>query len=81
MLRRPIRRASGVKRVGHAGTLDPLASGLLLVGLGRATRLLEYLGAHAKTYRARLRLGEVRDTLLPKLLSGELATGVLNGTL
>ncbi|MBI5440141.1 MAG: tRNA pseudouridine(55) synthase TruB [Deltaproteobacteria bacterium] len=55
-------RALGADRFGHAGTLDPLASGVLLVGLGRATRLLEYLVCHEKGYRARLRLGQVRDT-------------------
>jgi tRNA pseudouridine55 synthase len=56
-------RALEAKKGGHAGTLDPLASGVLLVALGRATRLLEYLVGHDKTYRARLRLGECRDTL------------------
>lgn len=55
-------RALGAERFGHAGTLDPLASGVLLVGLGRATRLLEYLVGHDKGYRARIRLGELRDT-------------------
>ena len=58
-----VRRLLGASRAGHAGTLDPLASGVLLVGLGRATRLLEYLVGHDKEYRARIRLGEVRDTL------------------
>lgn len=58
-----IRRALGADKAGHAGTLDPFASGVLLVGLGRATRLLEYLVGHPKTYRARVRLGEERDTL------------------
>lgn len=58
-----VRRALGVSRAGHAGTLDPLATGVLLVGLGRATRLLEYLVGHDKEYRARVRLGERRDTL------------------
>ncbi|MBE0618835.1 MAG: tRNA pseudouridine(55) synthase TruB, partial [Proteobacteria bacterium] len=43
--------------------LDPLATGVLLVGLGRATRLLEYLAGHGKEYKARVRLGESRDTL------------------
>lgn len=57
------RRALGARRAGHAGTLDPLATGVLLVGLGRATRLLEYLAGHGKEYRARVRLGEIRDTL------------------
>lgn len=58
-----VRRALGIGRAGHAGTLDPLATGVLLVGLGRATRLLEYLTGHEKEYRARVRLGERRDTL------------------
>jgi tRNA pseudouridine55 synthase len=56
-------RALGADRAGHAGTLDPLATGVLLVGLGRATRLLEYLVGHEKAYRAHVRLGERRDTL------------------
>ncbi|MBI5014588.1 MAG: tRNA pseudouridine(55) synthase TruB [Deltaproteobacteria bacterium] len=60
---RRAQRALGASRVGHAGTLDPLASGVLLVGIGRATRLLEYLVGHDKVYRAVIRLGEVRDTL------------------
>ncbi len=60
---RVAQRALGADRAGHAGTLDPLASGVLLVGLGRATRLLEYLVGHDKAYRARIRLGELRDTL------------------
>jgi tRNA pseudouridine55 synthase len=61
-----VRRAArllGGARTGHAGTLDPLASGLLLVGLGNATRLLEFLVGLDKTYRAVIRLGEMRDTL------------------
>ncbi|GAB4260695.1 MAG: tRNA pseudouridine(55) synthase TruB [Deferrisomatales bacterium] len=58
-----VRRALGVRKAGHAGTLDPLASGVLLVALGPATRLLEYLAAQDKAYRARIRLGERRDTL------------------
>ncbi|NTU59714.1 MAG: tRNA pseudouridine(55) synthase TruB, partial [Deltaproteobacteria bacterium] len=61
-VRRAARRL-GVPKAGHAGTLDPLASGVLLVGLGKGTRLLEYLVGHDKAYRARIRLGEVRDTL------------------
>jgi tRNA pseudouridine55 synthase len=56
-------RALGIKKAGHAGTLDPLATGLMLVGLGRATRLLEYLVGCDKTYIATIRLGESRDTL------------------
>lgn len=49
-------------RVGHAGTLDPLATGVLLVCVGQATRLVEYLMDTVKVYRARLRLGITTDT-------------------
>lgn len=56
------RRELGIRRVGHTGTLDPLASGLLLVCLGRATRLAEYLGGFPKEYLARVRLGVVTTT-------------------
>jgi len=57
-----VRRACKIKRVGHAGTLDPLATGLLLVGVGSCTRLIEYLVATDKGYRATLRLGLVTDS-------------------
>ena len=49
-------------KVGHAGTLDPLATGVLLVGVGRATRLLTHLVGADKTYRATVRLGEGTTT-------------------
>ncbi len=52
-----VRRRSGVGRVGHAGTLDPAATGVLLVCLGQATRVSEYLMDLRKTYRATVRLG------------------------
>lgn len=51
------RRALGVRRIGHFGTLDPFASGLLVLGVGAATRLAPFAGAHGKTYRAVVRLG------------------------
>jgi tRNA pseudouridine55 synthase len=51
------RRALGVRRIGHFGTLDPFASGLLVLGVGAATRLAPFAAAHAKTYRAVVRLG------------------------
>ncbi len=51
------RRALSVRKVGHAGTLDPMATGLLLLGVGAATRLLGYLGGSDKTYEATIRLG------------------------
>lgn len=50
------------KRVGHAGTLDPMATGILPVFLGRATRGVEFAAEGAKEYRAILRLGQVTDT-------------------
>jgi tRNA pseudouridine55 synthase len=56
------RRALGMKRVGHAGTLDPFASGLLLVCVGQATRLVEYLHFLDKSYEAEAVLGEVTTT-------------------
>jgi len=57
-----IRRLTRQKRVGHAGTLDPMATGVLLVCLGRATRVAEYLMDSDKTYRAVVRLGVETDT-------------------
>lgn len=50
-------------KVGHAGTLDPLASGVLVVAVGSATRLIERVQAQAKAYRATIRLGARSDTL------------------
>lgn len=57
------RRTFGQKRVGHAGTLDPDATGVLLVGLGRATRLMRFLTALPKTYEAEVVLGTATTTL------------------
>lgn len=57
-----IRRAAGTRRVGHAGTLDPLATGVLLVCVGRATRLVEYLVGQPKTYVTTVRLGQTTNT-------------------
>ena len=57
-----VRRISGQKKAGHAGTLDPLASGVLLVCLGEATRVAEYLMSSDKVYLARIRLGITTDT-------------------
>ncbi len=59
---RSVRRTLAERRVGHFGTLDPLASGLLLVAVGRATRLFPYFSAYEKTYRALIRLGIATDT-------------------
>lgn len=57
-----VRRLSGVRKVGHAGTLDPLATGVLLVCLGQAARVSEYLMELPKTYRGTVRLGVATDT-------------------
>lgn len=60
------RRALGERRVGHTGTLDPFASGLLLLCVGRATRLAEFVTGMEKRYEAVARLGVATDTLDPE---------------
>lgn len=57
-----VRRGTGVKKVGHAGTLDPAAAGVLVLCLGPATRLSEYLMGSPKTYAARVHFGVETDT-------------------
>jgi tRNA pseudouridine55 synthase len=57
-----IRRLAGTRRVGHAGTLDPMATGVLVIGLGKATRLLGYLTLTDKEYLATIRLGADTST-------------------
>lgn len=57
-----LRRLYGIKKIGHAGTLDPAAAGVLPVAIGQATRLLEYLVGQDKTYRVELTLGYETDT-------------------
>jgi tRNA pseudouridine55 synthase len=57
-----VRKLSGVKKVGHGGTLDPDATGVLLICLGQATRLVEYLIDTKKSYRAEIELGIATDT-------------------
>jgi tRNA pseudouridine55 synthase len=52
-----IRRLAGTRKVGHAGTLDPMATGVLIVGIEKATRLLGYLALSEKAYEATIRLG------------------------
>src|SRR5690606_27262107 len=74
-----VRRAAGTRKVGHAGTLDPMATGLLLIGVGGATRLLTYLVGLDKVYEATIRLGastttddregEVTDTAAPAVVA------------
>jgi tRNA pseudouridine55 synthase len=57
-----IRKLAGTKRVGHAGTLDPMATGVLVVGVEKATRLLGYLALTQKEYSGTIRLGQSTDT-------------------
>jgi tRNA pseudouridine55 synthase len=73
-----IRRLAGTRRVGHAGTLDPMATGVLVVGVEKATRLLGYLSLTEKEYVATIRLGQstTTDDAEGELSGGAPATGV-----
>jgi len=57
-----LRRLAGTRRVGHGGTLDPMATGVLVAGVGKATRLLGHLALSEKEYQATIRLGQATDT-------------------
>ena len=57
-----VRRIIGIRAIGHAGTLDPFATGLLILCIGHATRLSEYLIGEVKTYTGRMKLGERTNT-------------------
>ena len=57
-----VKRILGVRKAGHAGTLDPMATGVLIVGLGHATRLLGYIAGKEKQYEATIRLGQATTT-------------------
>jgi tRNA pseudouridine55 synthase len=57
-----VRRIAGTRKVGHAGTLDPMATGVLVLGIGKATRLLGHLTLTAKAYDATIRLGAATTT-------------------
>lgn len=57
-----LRRLLGTRKIGHAGTLDPMATGVLICGVNRATRLLGHLALHDKRYLATIRLGERSST-------------------
>jgi tRNA pseudouridine55 synthase len=57
-----IRRLAGTRRVGHAGTLDPMATGVLVIGVEKATRLLGHLALTEKEYSGTIRLGQATDT-------------------
>lgn len=87
-----IRRAARTKRVGHAGTLDPFATGLLVVAIGACTRLLPYLNSEPKVYDATIQFGvetntddstgiEVRAAPLPDMHALPLAVQSLTGNL
>lgn len=58
-----LRKIFGMKKIGHTGTLDPMATGVLPVALGGATRFIELIPSHDKAYRASFRLGTTTDTL------------------
>lgn len=75
-----LRRAFGTRRVGHAGTLDPMATGLLLIGVESATKLLTYLVGLDKEYLATIRLGHATttDDAEGEALPGADASGVSN---
>lgn len=57
-----LRRALGTRKVGHAGTLDPMATGVLVAGIERGTKFLAHMTAATKAYRATIRLGQSTDT-------------------
>lgn len=57
-----LRRLSGIRKIGHLGTLDPMATGVLPLLIGRATRLAQFFGPAEKTYDARIRFGFATDT-------------------
>jgi tRNA pseudouridine55 synthase len=73
-----VRRLARTRRVGHGGTLDPMATGVLVIGVGRATRLLTYVIGADKRYRATIRLGEstITDDAEGELLARVSAAGV-----
>ncbi|HET6384986.1 MAG TPA: tRNA pseudouridine(55) synthase TruB [Armatimonadota bacterium] len=78
-----VRRCLGVRQVGHAGTLDPMATGVLVIGVGPATRLMTFLGDQPKEYAARIRLGLTTDTedITGNILAEASAAGVTQADL
>lgn len=78
-----VRRMLGEKRVGHTGTLDPMASGVLPLCVGKATRLAEYSDHHQKSYRAEMILGMTSDTqdVTGEILSKQKVSGITEETL
>jgi tRNA pseudouridine55 synthase len=73
-----VRRLAHTRRVGHAGTLDPMATGVLVLGVERATKLLGHLALHDKSYEATIRLGQatVTDDAEGEVLSAASAAGI-----
>ncbi|WP_246020906.1 tRNA pseudouridine(55) synthase TruB [Arthrobacter echini] len=73
-----LRRLAGTRKVGHAGTLDPMATGVLVIGINRATRLLTYIVGTSKTYTATIRLGQstVTDDAEGEVTGGSIAAAV-----
>ena len=57
-----VRRLAHTRKVGHGGTLDPMATGVLVIGIGKATKLLTWVSGHAKEYRATIRFGVATNT-------------------
>ena len=64
-----VRRALGTRKVGHGGTLDPDATGVLVLGVGRATRFLSYAQASPKRYEARVKLGKILPWVFVRLVA------------
>lgn len=77
-----VRAGLHTKKVGHAGTLDPMATGVLVVGFGNATRLLNYIVDHDKTYEATIRLGRrtTTDDADGELIDGPVADDAISGS-
>ena len=77
-----VRRRFGTKKVGHAGTLDPMATGVLVLGIGNATRLLQYVVDGTKGYNATISLGKstVSDDVEGEVLSVAPSTALLKVT-
>ncbi|GAB2759352.1 tRNA pseudouridine(55) synthase TruB [Sinomonas soli] len=73
-----VRRLAGTRKVGHAGTLDPMATGVLVVGINKATRLLSHIVGTEKTYSATIRLGQrtVTDDAEGEILEERIAAAV-----
>src|SRR5213595_1743932 len=73
-----IRRLAKTRRVGHGGTLDPMATGVLIIGVNKATRLLTYVIGATKSYAATIRLGQatITDDAEGELVATTSAAGV-----